>query len=240
MSDFIFTTFSSQVPSIKASRTCRESRQTAWLINRQEGKRTGWPRTIRFDYQTLSPDALYFHPAIRLCRFLNEKPAAEPVPDPSVGEESQPGRRWRWSIACREDEQSPGLSGLNGREWDWRKKEQRCAFKGRPSNLNREKIHRETGGEGAGGERGLERELSLNETKWSGKVAAWSSEALTWKRTSVFTWNVPFIHVWLFNFTFWSETVTELNVEQRRQDCVAVFRSSDHIRLQSWSSAVIY
>ncbi|CAB1439589.1 unnamed protein product, partial [Pleuronectes platessa] len=40
---------------------------------------------------------------------------------------------------CREDKRSHGLSGLNGREWEWKWPEQRCAFKGRPSNLGREK-----------------------------------------------------------------------------------------------------
>lgn len=66
--------FSRKVPSIKTSWRGQESRQTAWLINRQEGKRTDWQRTIKFDYQTLSPDALYLLPAIRLWCFLNEKP----------------------------------------------------------------------------------------------------------------------------------------------------------------------
>lgn len=86
MSDFIFSTLFSQVPSIKTSWTGQENRQTAWLINQQEGQRTGWQRTIKFDYQTLSPDALYLFPAIHLWCFLNEKPAAGPAPDLSVGE----------------------------------------------------------------------------------------------------------------------------------------------------------
>ncbi len=88
MSDFIFSIFLSQVPSIKTSQTGQESRQTVQLINQQEGQRTGWQRTIKFDYQTLSPDALYLFPAIRLWCFLNEKLADGPVPNLSAGEES--------------------------------------------------------------------------------------------------------------------------------------------------------
>lgn len=83
----LFSAPFSQVPSIKTSWMGQESRQTSRLINRQEGQRTGWQRTIKFDYQTLSSDALYLFPAIRLLRFLNEKPASGPVPDLSVGEE---------------------------------------------------------------------------------------------------------------------------------------------------------
>lgn len=90
MSDFIFSLFFSQASPIKTSCTGEESRQTVRLINQQEGQKTDWQRTIKFDYQTLSPDALYLFPAIRLWCFLNEKPAAGPIPDLSVGEESKP------------------------------------------------------------------------------------------------------------------------------------------------------
>lgn len=88
MRDFILSTFLSQVPSIKTSWMGQESRQTAWLINWQDRQRTCWQRAITFDYQTLSSDALYLFPAIRLWCFLNEKLVAGPGPDPSVGEES--------------------------------------------------------------------------------------------------------------------------------------------------------
>lgn len=57
-------------------------------MNQQEGQRTSWLRTINFDYQTLSADALYLFPAIHLFCFLNEKTATEPLPDLFVGEES--------------------------------------------------------------------------------------------------------------------------------------------------------
>ena len=46
-------------------------------------------RTIKFDYQALSPDALHLFPAIHPGCFLNENLVAEPVPDLSVGKESQ-------------------------------------------------------------------------------------------------------------------------------------------------------
>lgn len=74
--------------SIKTRWMGQESRQTARLINQQEGQRTTWLRSIKFDYQTLSPDALSHFPTAHLGCFLNENSAAESVLGLSVEEES--------------------------------------------------------------------------------------------------------------------------------------------------------